>query len=89
MKKNVSLEQLFDTVRLKKTEQSPFVVYTIPNSKKVNFKSGPCFNENYSNRETPKFEKDPNVGFGRNLFSLLRKNAISAESGAGLNLIND
>ena len=33
--------------------------------------------------------KDLNVGFGRNLFSLLRKNAISAESGAGLNLIND
>ena len=49
MKKNISLEQLFDTVRLKKTEQSPFVVYTIPNSKKVNFKSGPCFNEKYSN----------------------------------------
>ena len=49
MKKNVSLEQLFDTVRLKKTEQSPFVVYTTPNSKKVNFKSGPCFNEKYSN----------------------------------------
>ena len=49
MKKNVSLEQLFDTVRLKKTEQSPFVVYTIPNSKKVTFKSGPCFNEKYSN----------------------------------------
>ena len=45
--------------------------------------------ENYSNRKTPKLEKNLNVGFGRNLFSLLRKNAISAESGAGLNLIND
>ena len=37
----------------------------------------------------PKLEKDLGNGFGRNLFSLLRKNAISAESGAGLNLIND
>ena len=46
-------------------------------------------NENYSNRKISKLEKDLNVGFGRNLFSLLRKNAISAESGAGLNLIND
>ena len=46
-------------------------------------------NENYSNRKTPRFEKDLNVNFGRNLFSLLRNNAISAESGAGLNLIND
>ena len=45
--------------------------------------------EDCSNRKTPKLEKDFNVGFGRNLFSLLRKNAISAESGAGLNLIND
>jgi len=46
-------------------------------------------NEDYSNRKNSKLEKDLNVGFGRNLFSLLRKNAISAESGAGLNLIND
>ena len=46
-------------------------------------------NEDYSNRKTPKLEKDLSNGFGRNLFSLLRKNAISAESGAGLNLIND
>ena len=46
-------------------------------------------NENYSNRKIPKLEKNINVGFGRNLFSLLRKNAITAESGAGLNLIND
>jgi phosphogluconate dehydratase len=46
-------------------------------------------NENYSNRKNSKLQKDLNVGFGRNLFSLLRKNAISAESGAGLNLIND
>lgn len=28
------------------------------------------------------------IGFGRNLFSLLRKNASSAENGAGLNLFN-
>jgi phosphogluconate dehydratase len=46
-------------------------------------------NEDYSNRKNSKLEKDLNIGFGRNLFSLLRKNAISAESGAGLNLIND
>ena len=43
MNENVSLEQLFDTVRLKKTEQSPFVVYTIPNSKKVNFKKAKLY----------------------------------------------
>ena len=46
-------------------------------------------NEDYSNRKNSKLEKDLSNGFGRNLFSLLRKNAISAESGAGLNLIND
>lgn len=46
-------------------------------------------NEDYSNRKNSKLEIDLNNGFGRNLFSLLRKNAISAESGAGLNLIND
>ena len=46
-------------------------------------------NEDYSNRKNSKLEKDLSNGFGRNLFSLLRKNAITAESGAGLNLIND
>ena len=28
-------------------------------------------------------------GFGRNLFALLRKNAVGAESGAGLDLMNN
>ena len=46
-------------------------------------------NEDFSNRKNCQLRKASNVGFGRNLFSLLRKNAISAESGAGLNLIND
>ena len=46
-------------------------------------------NEDFSDRKNCKLRKASNVGFGRNLFSLLRKNAISAESGAGLNLIND
>ena len=46
-------------------------------------------NLDFSDRKNCKLRKASNVGFGRNLFSLLRKNAISAESGAGLNLIND
>ena len=46
-------------------------------------------NEDFSDRKNCKLRKASNVSFGRNLFSLLRKNAISAESGAGLNLIND
>ena len=46
-------------------------------------------NENYAERAL-KFPNDRNdqSSFGRNLFSLLRQNATSAENGAGLNLID-
>ena len=46
-------------------------------------------NEDFSNRKNCKLRKASNVGFGRNLFSLLRSNATGAENGAGLNLINN
>jgi len=46
-------------------------------------------NENYAERalKFPNDRKDQS-SFGRNLFSLLRQNATSAENGAGLNLID-
>jgi len=48
MDKNVSLGQLFETVKLKEREKVPFVAYKFPNSKKIIFRSGPCSNEKYS-----------------------------------------
>ena len=46
-------------------------------------------NENISKRKITTSEKNTNLNFGRNLFSLLRSNATGAENGAGLNLINN
>ena len=45
--------------------------------------------KNISNRKIITSEKNTNLNFGRNLFSLLRSNATGAENGAGLNLINN
>ena len=46
-------------------------------------------NENISKRKITTSEKNTNLNFGRDLFSLLRSNATGAENGAGLNLINN
>ena len=46
-------------------------------------------NENISKRKITTSEKNTNLNFGRNLFSLLRSNATGAENGAGLDLINN
>ena len=45
--------------------------------------------EDISKRKIITSEKNKNLNFGRNLFSLLRSNATGAENGAGLNLINN